>query len=272
MEKIKENKLYYKGLLESLVFLSSEPIKLTSLADSAGIEKSLARELLDEIILEFQERNGGFLLKEIAGAYQFYTNEIYFKTLGTIFKEKRRETLSKSTLDSLAIIAYKQPITLPEIDDIRGVSSRAMVTTLIAKKLIKPIGQKEVPGRPTLYGTTSEFLIHFGLNKLSDLPLPGEVKELNFENLDDLKFRDDFNSPDIDEFHEDDSLEIEDKIDLDSEEINESITDLNPLVETESIHQNEKIEIILDYPQGMNGEPNRDTDNTIEIISHKEEK
>ena len=86
MEKIKENKLYYKGLLESLVFLSSEPTKLTSLADSAGIEKSLARELLDEIILEFQERNGGFLLKEIAGAYQFYTNEIYFKTLGTIFK------------------------------------------------------------------------------------------------------------------------------------------------------------------------------------------
>ena len=74
MEKIKENKLYYKGLLESLVFLSSEPTKLTSLADSAGIEKSLARELLDEIILEFQERNGGFLLKEIAGAYQFYTN------------------------------------------------------------------------------------------------------------------------------------------------------------------------------------------------------
>ncbi len=272
MEKIKENKLYYKGLLESLVFLSSEPTKLSSLADSAGIEKSLARELLDEIILEFQERNGGFLLKEIAGAYQFYTNEIYFKTLGTIFKEKRRETLSKSTLDSLAIIAYKQPITLPEIDDIRGVSSRAMVTTLIAKKLIKPIGQKEVPGRPTLYGTTSEFLIHFGLNKLSDLPLPGEVKELNFENLDDLKFRDEFNTPEIDEFPEDDSFEIEDKIDLDSEEISESITDLNPLVETESIHQNEKIEIILDNPQGKNGEPNRDTDNTIEIISHKEEK
>ena len=75
-----------------------------------------------------------------------------------------------------------------------------MVTTLIAKKLIKPIGQKEVPGRPTLYGTTSEFLIHFGLNKLSDLPLPGEVKELNFENLDDLKFRDEFNTPEIDEF------------------------------------------------------------------------
>jgi segregation and condensation protein B len=179
---------YYKGLLEALIFLSSEPLKITSISSSAGIDKSLTRELLDELSLEFEERNGGFILKEIAGAYQFYTNEVYFQILGTIFKEKRRETLSKSTLDTLAIIAYKQPITLPEVDEIRGVSSRAMITTLVAKKLIKPIGQKEVPGRPTLYGTTSEFLIHFGLNKLSDLPPPNEVKELKFEDLGDLQF------------------------------------------------------------------------------------
>lgn len=186
MKNENESREYYKGLLEALVFLSGEPLKLSSLADSAGIDKSFARELMDEILLEFQEKNGGFLLREIAGGYQFYTNEVYFKILGSIFKEKRRETLSKSTIDTLAIIAYKQPITLPEIDDIRGVSSRAMVTTLIAKKLIKPIGQKEVPGRPTLYGTTPEFLLHFGLNKLSDLPPPGEVKELKFDNLDEI--------------------------------------------------------------------------------------
>ena len=273
LEKVKENKLYYKGLLESLVFLSSEPIKLTSLADSAGIEKSLARELLDEIILEFQERNGGFLLKEIAGAYQFYTNEIYFKTLGTIFKEKRRETLSKSTLDTLAIIAYKQPITLPEIDEIRGVSSRAMVTTLIAKKLIKPIGQKEVPGRPTLYGTTSEFLIHFGLNKLSDLPAPGEVKELNFENLDDLKFQDEIDTPEADEFQEDETIEIEDNIDLDTEEIIDSNLNKNPLEENESSNiQKEEIDIISVNPLEKDGDTNQETGSEIEIISHEEEK
>ncbi len=87
--------MYYKGLLESLVFLSSEPMKLSSLADSAGIEKSLTRELLDEIILEFQERNGGFLLKEIAGAYQFYTNEIYFKTLVRFLKKKEERPYQK---------------------------------------------------------------------------------------------------------------------------------------------------------------------------------
>jgi len=272
LEKVEENKLYYKGLLESLVFLSSEPIKLSSLSDSAGIEKSLARELLDEIILDFQERNGGFLLKEIAGAYQFYTNEIYFKTLGSIFKERRRETLSKSTLDTLAIIAYKQPITLPEIDDIRGVSSRAMVTTLIAKKLIKPIGQKEVPGRPTLYGTTSEFLIHFGLNKLSDLPAPGEVKELNFENLDDLKFHDDIEILEDQEVQQEYKTEIEDNIDLRNEELDETIPYFNPNEENVSQIQIVEIDIFSANPQEIEGKLKQEKEKIIEIISHEKEK
>ncbi|AOP33360.1 SMC-Scp complex subunit ScpB [Leptospira tipperaryensis] len=175
-----------KGLIEALLFVSGEPLKLASVAKSTGIEKTEAREILDELVLDYSEKNGGFLLKEIGGAYQFVTNENFSEILGNIFKEKRREQLSRSSLDTLAIIAYKQPITLPEIDEIRGVSSRAMVTSLISKKLIKPIGNKEVPGRPALYGTTKEFLIHFGLNKLSDLPAPVEVKELKFENLDDL--------------------------------------------------------------------------------------
>ena len=224
---------YYKGLLEALIFLSSEPLKISSISSSAGIDKSLTRELLDELSLEFEERNGGFILKEIAGAYQFYTNEVYFQILGTIFKEKRRETLSKSTLDTLAIIAYKQPITLPEVDEIRGVSSRAMVTTLVAKKLIKPIGQKEVPGRPTLYGTTSEFLIHFGLNKLSDLPPPNEVKELKFEDLGDLQF----GEFEDEEFQFRKEMEQEEEIslpedDVEKEELEPEISESNPISES----------------------------------------
>ncbi len=182
----KKSKEYYKGLVEALLFASSEPVKLVQVAELVGIEKTFAREILEELVLDYVERDGGIILKEIASAYQFQTNDKYFQELGKIFKEKRRETLSKSTLDTLAIIAYKQPITLAEIDEIRGVSSRAMVTTLIAKKLVKPVGQKEVPGRPTLYGTTNEFLIHFGLNKLSDLPSPVEVKELNLDSLEEI--------------------------------------------------------------------------------------
>lgn len=180
-----ENNLNFdKGLVEALLFLSSEPVKLSVLADSLKLDKTYTRDIVEELILDYSEKNGGFILREIAGGYQFLTNEIYYKILGNIFKERKRETLSKSTLDTLAIISYKQPITQLEIDDIRGVASRSMVSTLIAKKLIKAVGQKEVPGRPTLYGTTNEFLIHFGLNKLSDLPQPVEVKELKFESLD----------------------------------------------------------------------------------------
>ena len=185
--ELKVEKEYKKGLIEALVFLSSEPVKINSLSDSSGFEKSDVRDILDELILDYEEKSGGILLKEIAGGYQFLTNEIYHEKLGNILKEKRRESLSRGTMETLSIIAYKQPITLPEIEETRGVSSRAMVTTLLSKKLIKPIGQKEVPGRPTLYGTTPEFLIHFGLNKLSDLPSPVEVKELQFDDLDETQ-------------------------------------------------------------------------------------
>ncbi|EOQ97714.1 segregation and condensation protein B [Leptospira wolbachii serovar Codice str. CDC] len=178
-----EERTYTKGLLEALLFLSSDPIKLSALAKSAGIEKTEARELLDELILDYQEKEGGFLLREIAGGYQFITNQKYSEVLAHIFKDKKRETLSRGTLDTLAIIAYKQPITLTELDEIRGVSSRAMVASLMSKKLVKAVGQKEVPGRPTLYGTTNEFLLHFGLSKLTDLPTPVEVKELKFEEF-----------------------------------------------------------------------------------------
>ncbi|MCW7482439.1 SMC-Scp complex subunit ScpB [Leptospira kanakyensis] len=178
-----EERTYTKGLLEALLFLSSDPIKLSALAKSAGIEKTEARELLDELILDYQEKEGGFLLREIAGGYQFITNQKYSEILAHIFKDKKRETLSRGTLDTLAIIAYKQPITLTELDEIRGVSSRAMIASLMSKKLVKAVGQKEVPGRPTLYGTTNEFLLHFGLSKLTDLPTPVEVKELKFEEF-----------------------------------------------------------------------------------------
>lgn len=178
-----EDRQYTKGLIEALLFLSSEPIKLASLSKSIGLEKLELREILDELVLDYQEKDGGFVLREIAGGYQFITNQRYSEVLSNIFKDKRRETLSRSTLDTLAIIAYKQPITLTELDEIRGVSSRAMVASLISKKLVKAVGQKEVPGRPTLYGTTNDFLLHFGLSKLTDLPTPVEVKELKFEEI-----------------------------------------------------------------------------------------
>ncbi len=215
-----EDRKYMRGLLEALLFLSSAPIKLSALAKSCGIEKTEARELLDELILDYEEKEGGFTLREIAGGYQFITSQVYSEALAHIFKDKKRETLSRGTLDTLAILAYKQPITLSELDEIRGVSSRAMVASLMSKKLVKAVGQKEVPGRPTLYGTTNEFLIHFGLSKLSDLPTPVEVKELKFDEFssDSIQITDDQDDidPDFDkrllpeELQESPLVEIED--------------------------------------------------------------
>ncbi|MCB1326723.1 MAG: SMC-Scp complex subunit ScpB [Spirochaetales bacterium] len=175
---------YYRGLVECILFLSTEPVALSALARRCQLDRANTRMLVDSLIDDHAERDGGFLLREIAGGYQFTTSERYSQAMKELFKEQKRETLSRSTLETLAIICYRQPITLPEIDEVRGVNSRAMVTTLLQKKLVKPQGYRPVPGRPTLYVTTRNFLTHFALNSLADLPPLEDIKELKFDDLD----------------------------------------------------------------------------------------
>ncbi|MBE7438342.1 MAG: SMC-Scp complex subunit ScpB [Spirochaetales bacterium] len=178
-----EEKLHFKGLVEALLFTASEPLSIASLARRLQLDKTSLRELADELVDEYQARDGGVKLFEIAGGYQFLTSEKYAAQLRDLTAADRRETLSRSTLETLAIIAYRQPITLPEIDEIRGVGSRALVSTLLARKLIKPQGYRPVPGRPTLYVTSRQFLEHFRLNSLTDLPVLEDVKELKFDDF-----------------------------------------------------------------------------------------
>jgi segregation and condensation protein B len=175
---------YFRGLLEAVIFMSTEPISLSVLAKRSELDRVNARILVDSLIDDYAERDSGIALREIAGGYQFITSEKYSPAIKEIFKEQKRETLSRATLETLAIISYRQPITLPEIDEVRGVNSRAMVTQLLQRKLIKPQGYRPVPGRPTLYVTSRSFLSHFALNSLSDLPALEEVKELKFDDLD----------------------------------------------------------------------------------------
>lgn len=175
---------YYRGLLEAVIFMSTEPISLTVLAKRSELDRVNTRILVDSLIDDYSERDSGITLREIAGGYQFITSEKYSPAIKEIFKEQKRETLSRATLETLAIVSYRQPITLPEIDEVRGVNSRAMVTQLLQRKLIKPQGYRPVPGRPTLYVTSRSFLSHFALNSLSDLPTLEEVKELKFDDLD----------------------------------------------------------------------------------------
>lgn len=173
---------YYRGLLEAILFLSNEPLTVSLLSRKIQLDKTNTRILLDSLVDEYSERNSGIIIKEIAGGYRFQTSEKYSENLKKIFKPTNSEKLSRSLLETLAIISYKQPITLPEIEEIRGANSRAQVATLIQKNLIKPQGFKPVPGRPTLYVTTKEFLIKFNLNTLADLPPLKDLKELPIDD------------------------------------------------------------------------------------------
>ena len=118
---------------------------------------------------------------EIANGFQLVTNPRYSQQLRHALGLKRRETLSRGMLETLAIVAYKQPVVLAEIDELRGVSSRMMVANLMKRNLVKPVGRKDLPGRPLAYGTTEDFLRYFGLNRLSDLPRLSEIKEFSID-------------------------------------------------------------------------------------------
>jgi segregation and condensation protein B len=169
-----------KGLLEAVLFLSNEPVPLSFFVKNLSLDPTQIKILVDSLMDEYEERDGGIKLEEIAKGYQFVTDPRHAEQLRRIMGMKKREGLSKGMLETLSIIAYKQPIVLAEIDELRGVSTRMMVVKLMERNLVKPVGRKELPGRPLAYGTTNEFLKFFGLNKLSDLPKLSEIKEFSF--------------------------------------------------------------------------------------------
>ncbi len=181
-DDVPQEELDLAGLFEALLFLSNEPLPLSFFVKNLGVDAQQAKIILDSLVDEYEERDGGIKLFEISNGYQFMTSRRYSTQIRRIMGYARREGLSKGMLETLSIIAYKQPIVLAEIEELRGVSSRMMVANLMKKNLIKPVGRKELPGRPLCYGTTDEFLRYFGLNRLSDLPKLSEIKEFSFEN------------------------------------------------------------------------------------------
>lgn len=168
-----------KGIVESLLFVSQEPLPLQRLVmvigDVTKTEVSAALRILEE---ELEKQGRGIRLVEVAGGFRLVTKQEYAPWIKRLDKAKSTPKLSRSALESLAIIAYKQPIVKAEIEEIRGVETSGVVRTLLERKLIRIVGRKEVPGRPIMYGTTKYFLEHFGLNDLSQLPPLREFKEL----------------------------------------------------------------------------------------------
>jgi segregation and condensation protein B len=159
-----------KAILEALLFVAGEPVTVNAIMKTLEMQEPEIKKIMNELISDYKERNSGILITEIADGYQMVTDPdvgIWVKRFKNIHVSNK---LSQPALETLAIVAYKQPITKLEIDQLRSVNSDGAIKSLLEKRLIKIIGKKETPGRPFLYGTTREFLQYFGLKNLSDLP------------------------------------------------------------------------------------------------------
>lgn len=168
------------ALLEAIVYVSEEPVTLEEMRKALpDIDPREIRQTLDGLIERFRAPEHGLEIREVAGGYRFSTKPEHHDTLKAFVKSRIPPTrLSLASLETLAVIAYRQPVTIPEIQEVRGVNATSVIKTLLDKKLVTPAGRKEVVGRPILYKTTKEFLVHFGLRDLRDLPSIEEFEEL----------------------------------------------------------------------------------------------
>ncbi len=168
-----------KAILETLLFVSAEPMPIERLMVVLGeVSKHEVKQALQALREEMDRQGRGVQLVELAGGYQIVTRIEYASWIKRLAKIKAAPKLSRMALESLAIIAYKQPIVRSEIEQIRGVEVSTVLRTLLERKLIRMVGRKDVPGRPIMYGTTKLFLQQFGLSDLSQLPPLREFKEL----------------------------------------------------------------------------------------------
>ncbi len=168
-----------KGILEALLFVAADPIPVTRfLALLGAVTKQEVEQALASLSHDYEQEGRGLQLAEVAGGYRIVTKAEFAPWLKRLEKVKAPSKLSRSALESLAIIAYKQPIVRAEVEQIRGVETSGVIRTLLERKLVRIVGRKEEPGRPIMYGTTKFFLEHFGLRDLSQLPPLREFREL----------------------------------------------------------------------------------------------
>ncbi|WP_319409511.1 SMC-Scp complex subunit ScpB [uncultured Desulfosarcina sp.] len=180
-----------KHIIESLLFVSETPLTMDHLKGIIeGEETAAIRSAIDELMAEYEQRDGGFVLKQVAGGYQFRTQGRYNEWIKRLVKPSTPR-LSKAALETLAIIAYNQPIIRSDIEHIRGVDSGGVIRMLMERKLIRVLGRKEIPGRPLIYATTKHFLEVFELKDLKDLPTPKEIEELSRSRLEEQPEDDD---------------------------------------------------------------------------------
>jgi segregation and condensation protein B len=164
--------------VEALIFVSEEPLTVKVLADILDEDRESVQAAVEQLVNEYESREGGLQLREIAGGWQIATRTEYHEDVRKFLKTRPSAKLSLAALETLAVIAYKQPVTVPEILEIRGVQSASAIKTLLDKRLIVARGRKEAVGRPMQYGTSKDFLLQFGLKDLSELPSIEDFEDL----------------------------------------------------------------------------------------------
>ena len=213
-----------KSAIESMLFVSGEPLALRELSNNLELKEKNVEEILSEMANEYEDKSRGIRLISINGAYQLVTKSENSDFVQKLLKKNKKHSLSQASIESLAIIAYKQPITRIDIDEIRGVKSESAIARLIERGLIKDIGRLEVPGRPILYGTTDEFLRQFGLKTIKELPsLDLYSDEETQSSIDLLNKAIEDMAPEVDDFENNDNENnIEEEV---AEEMNEAAID-----------------------------------------------
>lgn len=166
------------SIVEALIFVADEPLSVKILADVLEEDRATIESTIEELKSEYEQRSSGLQLREIGGGWQISTRTEFHEEIRKFLKTRPNARLSLASLETLAVIAYKQPVTVPEILEIRGVQSASAIKTLLDKRLIVAGGRKETVGRPMQYGTSKSFLIQFGLKDLSELPSIEDFEDL----------------------------------------------------------------------------------------------
>jgi segregation and condensation protein B len=173
-----------QAIMEAIVYVAEEPVKLDQFREVFPDENpETLEQALKSMVESFNARPGGMLIREVAGGYRMTTRPEHHEQIRAYLKTRPNAKLSLAALETLAVIAYKQPVTMAEILAIRGKKSSSALHTLLEKKMVAIVGRKQVVGRPILYGTSREFLIHFGLNSLKDLPTLEEFAQIASEQV-----------------------------------------------------------------------------------------
>jgi len=170
-----------EAIVEGLLFAAGDPVPLAKIAEILGLDKATAKRILDNMSIRIRNSSRGILIREINGSYQICTRPEHFEYISRLAEPRQKQALSQAAFETLAIIAYNQPVTRARIEMIRGVSSDSSITTLLERNLIREAGRLDSPGRPVLYETTEEFLRCFGFRSIKDLPML-ELDRLVAEN------------------------------------------------------------------------------------------